>query len=57
MSDFEAVMLTVLFELASRPRPLLEVDRRSLDAAETWLRKNSDGQHGSVLEWEAVVVL
>jgi hypothetical protein len=40
---FEDITVELLLELASRPRPLSEVDRHSLDCAEAWLRRNTDG--------------
>ncbi len=49
---FELVTVELLLELASRPRPLSEVDRHDLDCAEAWLRRNTDGSRRADLERE-----
>ena len=55
--EFESITVELLLTLAVRPRPLSDVDRQSLDSAEAWLRRNTDGKRLEVAPLDVVLVI
>ncbi len=55
--DFENITVELLLTLAVRPRPLSDVDRHSLDSAEAWLKRNTDGKRREAPPLDEVLVI